>query len=120
MNKKLVQKITVTENQTAEKLGSGLLPVFSTPSLVALMENTAMQLIELPEGSSSVGISISVKHLKASAVGTQITCEAEMIENEGRKYTFTLHVYDKNGDLIGEGTHERFVIDVKRFMEKLE
>lgn len=120
MNKKFSQIITVTENQTAEKLGSGLLPVFSTPSLVALMENTAMQLIELPEGGSSVGISICVKHLKASVVGTQITCEAELIEKEGRKFSFKLRAYDNLGDLIGEGTHERFVIDIQRFMEKLK
>lgn len=120
MNKKFSQKIIVSENQTAEKLGSGLLPVFSTPALVTLMENTAMQLIDLPEGSSSVGISISVKHLKASPVGAEITCEAELVENDGRKYTFSLQAYDNKGDLIGEATHERFVIDIKRFMEKIK
>ncbi len=119
MNKKFTQKIIVTENQTAEKLGSGLLPVFSTPSLVAFMENTAMQLIDLPEGSSSVGVSINIKHLKASKVGTEIICNAELIETEGRKFTFKLQVFDKSGDLIGEGFHERFLIDSKIFLDKL-
>ncbi len=114
------QKIIVSEKQTAEYLVSGLLPVFSTPSLVALMENTAMQLINLPDESSSVGVSINIKHLKASPVGAEILCEAVLIEIEGRKYKFYVKAYDDKGDLIGEGTHERIVIDIKRFMDKLK
>lgn len=113
------QKITVNERQTAAKLGSGLLAVFSTPSLVALMENTAMQLIDIPEGKSSVGTAISVKHVKASAVGEEIECIAELISCEGRKYNFEIKAFDGKGDLIGEGTHERYLIDIERFMSKL-
>ncbi|MBP1676716.1 MAG: Thioesterase superfamily [Bacteroidetes bacterium] len=119
MEQQLTQTITVDENQTAENLGSGLLPVFSTPALVAFMENTAMKLISTPEGKSSVGTAISVKHLKASAVGEQITCTATLIENEGRRYVFALTATDSKGNLIGEGTHERFVIDIEKFMSKL-
>ena len=113
------QTIIVQENQTATQFGSGLLPVFATPALVALMENTAMQLIELPEGSSSVGISINVKHLKASLVGESITCEATLIAIEGKKYTFNIIATDSSGDIIGTGNHERVVIDIERFMAKL-
>lgn len=120
MNNTYSQKIIVTENQSAEMLGSGLLPVFATPALVALMENTAMQLIPLPEGSSSVGTAITIKHLKASLIGTEIECVANLIANEGRRFSFELKAYNAKGDLIGEGTHERYLIDVKKFMDKLK
>jgi len=119
MSKQFSKKLTVLSSQTAESLGSGLLPVFSTPSLVAFMENTAMQLIELPEGGSSVGTSISVKHMKASAIGEELTCVASLTENEGRRYAFELQVTDSKGDVVGEGVHERFLVDVQRFMSKL-
>jgi fluoroacetyl-CoA thioesterase len=118
--KTISQTIIVQENQTASKYGSGLLPVFATPALVALMENTAMQLIEPAEDSSSVGISISVKHLKASPVGSEIKCKATITAIEGRKYSFELIATDASGDIIGEGTHERIVINIEKFMSKLK
>ena len=120
MQDSLTQTIIVQEHQTASQYGSGLLPVFATPALVALMENTAMQLIKLPEGSSSVGISISVKHLKASPVGSEIKCKATITAVEGRKYSFELVATDATGDIIGEGVHERIVIDIEKFMSKLK
>jgi predicted thioesterase len=120
MSNTISQKIIVAENQSAEMLGSGLLPVFATPALIALMENTAMQLITLPDGSSSVGTSISVKHLKASLVGAEIECIATLISNEGRKYCFEIKAIDEMGDVIGVGTHERYLVDIKKFMDKLK
>ncbi|MGB4414701.1 MAG: thioesterase family protein [Paludibacter sp.] len=120
MKNQLTQNIVVSKKQTAEHLGSGLLPVFSTPALVAFMENTAMKLIELPEGSSSVGVSIHIKHLKASPVGEKISCTATLIGNEGRKHVFALEATDSHGDLIGQGTHERMVIDIQKFMSKIK
>ena len=120
MQDTLTQTIIVQEHQTASQYGSGLLPVFATPALVALMENTAMQLIELPEGSSSVGISISVNHLKASPVGSEIKCKATITAVEGRKYNFELVATDATGNIIGEGIHERVVIDIEKFMSKLK
>ena len=120
MQDSLTQTIIVQEHQTASQYGSGLLPVFATPALVALMENTAMQLIKLPEGSSSVGISISVKHLKASPVDSEIKCKATITAVEGRKYSFELVATDATGDIIGEGVHERIVIDIEKFMSKLK
>ena len=113
------QTIIVQENQTALNHGSGLLPVFATPALVALMENTAMQLIELPNGYSSVGISISVNHLKASLVGETIKCEAIITSVVGRKYSFELVATDSFGDIIGNGTHERLVVTIDKFLDKL-
>ena len=120
MQNSLIQTIIVQKFQTALQYGSGLLPVFATPALVALMENTAMQLIILPEGSSSVGISISVKHLKASAVGSEIKCKATIAAIEGRKYSFELIATDASGDIIAEGFHERVLIDIEKFMSKLK
>ena len=120
MNKSNSQTIEVQESQTAESLGSGLLAVFSTPALIALMENTAMKIIELTDDLSSVGTFISVHHLKASPVGESITCKAQLTENEGRKYKFAIQAFDSSGELIGEGIHERFVINIEKFMAKLK
>ena len=114
------QTIIVTPNQTAEQLGSGLLPVFSTPAMIALMENTAMKCIDdLSVQDSSVGIAINVKHLKASAVGSEISCEAKVVSFEGRNYSFQLIVTDATGSLVGEGTHERVVVNIEKFMSRL-
>ena len=120
MRNSVSQTITVSSFQTAESLGSGLLPVFSTPALVALMENTAMHLIDTPDGKSSVGVMIQVKHLKASPVGAKITCTATLVANEGRGYSFELVATDESGDRVGEGTHERVLIDVEKFMSKVK
>ena len=113
------QKITVSSLHTAEYLGSGILPVFATPALVALMENTAMQLIESPEGKTSVGISINVNHIKASAIAEIITCTAELIESDGKRFKFNIIANNEKDEIIGSGTHERILIDSNRFMSKL-
>jgi len=114
------QTIRVAENQTAIHYGSGLLPVFATPALIALMENTAMQLITLPEGCSSVGISINMQHLKASPVGEDIQCTATLTGVEGRKYSFEIIAADSHLQLVGKAIHERVVVDIDRFMSKIE
>ena len=119
LHKTFTQSIIVKDTQTALEYGSGLLPVFATPALIGLMENTAMQLIELPEGSSSIGISINMKHLKASPIGAEIACTATIIEIDGRKYSFEIKATDASGDVIGEATHERFVVNIEKFMSKL-
>ena len=113
------QTIQVAESQTATAYGSGLLPVFATPALIAVMENTAMQLIPLPEGSSSVGISINMQHLKASPIGEHIQCTATVTAIEGRKYTFEVIATDSNADIVGKAIHERVVVDIQKFMGKL-
>jgi len=120
-NSTFTQTIQVNKNQTAAVYGSGVLPVFATPALIALMENTAMQLIELPESnSSSVGISINMKHLKASAIGEIIHCTAIVTEINGKKYSFHIKALDEAGNLIGECEHERVVVNVEKFMSKLK
>ena len=113
------QTIRVTDSQTALQYGSGLLPVFATPALIALMENTAMQLITLPEGYSSVGISINMQHLKASPVGEDIQCTATLTGIDGRKYSFEISATDSRLQLVGKATHERVIVDIDRFMSKI-
>jgi len=110
------QTFIVTEDQTATHLGSGLLPVFATPALIALMENTAMQLVNLPEGHTSVGISINMQHLKASPVGAEIQCTATILAIDGRKYTFEIIASDRNSTMIGKAIHERVIVDIEKFM----
>ena len=111
----------VTEEKTAAKVGSGLLPVYATPAMIALMEKCASECVApyIEEGKSSVGTMLQVKHLAASPIGITITCTATLTEIDGRRLGFTLAVSDEKGP-IGEGTHERFVIDIDRFMAKCQ
>lgn len=113
------QTIVVTEDMTAAKLGSGLLPVYATPSMIALMENTAAGSVEefLGEGMGTVGTLINVKHLSATPVGGKVTCESKLIEVDRKRLVFEVKASDEAG-LIGEGTHERFIIDNKKFMDR--
>ena len=113
------QSIQVTESQTATHYGSGLLPVFATPALIALMENTAMQLVSCPEGSSSVGISIDMQHLKACRIGAFIHCTATISAIEGRKYTFGIVATDSDNEIIGKAIHVRVIVDIDKFMSKI-
>lgn len=114
------QTTTVTETLTAQTFGSGSLPVYATPALVALMEAASVAAINqlLPADQTSVGTSISIKHLAASALGQTIRARAEVIQVEGRQITFTVQARDSK-QLIGEGTHIRFIVDIERFMKRL-
>lgn len=110
----------VTEEYTAEHLLSGLLPVFATPALVALMEYTCSDSVqpELEEGFGTVGSSIDCKHLSPSPIGSTITCESELIEVDKRRLVFRVCARDDFGE-IGSGIHERFIIDNEKFMLKV-
>ncbi|MBQ1396016.1 MAG: thioesterase family protein [Eubacterium sp.] len=114
-------EIIVTEEMTAAAAGSGLLPVYGTPFLVALMENTAHTSIteELTEGQGTVGTRMDVRHLAATPVGMKVTCESELTEVDRRRLVFTIKAYDEAG-LIAEAVHERFIIDNERFLAKAE
>ena len=116
----LEQDLLVTNQLTAQAMGSGTLPVLATPALVAFLENTAMKLVtDLPDGTTTVGTAMNLRHLRASAVGETIRCRATLVQHEGRRYTFALAATNEAGDTVGEGTHERFAVEVERFMGKL-
>ncbi len=114
-------EIIVTPKDTAKAYGSGLVEVFATPAMVALMEKTALQLVapHLEEGKNTVGTEISVKHIKATPLGKRVQSYAKLVEINGSKLKFEVEAYDEDG-LIGTGTHKRYIIDEKAFMEGLE
>jgi len=111
---------TAEPQESAAALGSGGLEVFSTPSLVALFEITAKRGGDafLPEGFSTVGIEISVKHQKATRIGKQVRCTATVTAVEGKKLTFQGEMFDEDGK-IGEGTHIRYVVNNADFLKRL-
>jgi len=120
-NSSFTQTLQIEEKHTALFLSSGILLVLATPALIAFMENTSMKMLtDLPEGKTSVGIAIDVQHLKASPVGAVIECTATITAIEGRKYTFKLKATDSNRNTIGEGSHQRVVVDIERFMSKCQ
>lgn len=111
---------TVSTNDTAAVYGSGLHDVLSTPAMIAFMEQTAMKAVEacLDEGEGTVGTEVNIRHLKATPVGKTITCTATLQEVNGNRLLFHVEADDETGK-IGEGKHERFIIDNRRFKEKL-
>lgn len=112
-------EITVKQTDTAAAFESGLLPVFATPAMIALMEKTAYTSIEgeLEAGMSTVGTLVNIKHLSATPTGMRVVCESELVEVDGRRLLFNVKAYDECG-VIGEGTHERFIINSEKFLSK--
>lgn len=115
-----VAETVVGPDNTADMAGSGTLPVFATPFMIALMEKAALGSVRpcLDEAESTVGTHIDVSHLSAALMGAAVRAESELTAVDGRKLTFTVRAYA--GDtLLGEGSHQRFVINSERFMQKL-
>jgi len=108
---------TVGSENTAKTMGSGLLDVFATPALVAMMEEAAVNALVLEEGQSSVGVSLDIKHSAATPVGMKVWAQAELIEVDRRRLVFKVEAFDEK-EVIGSGIHERFLIDAEKFMGK--
>lgn len=111
--------VTVNEANTAKTMGSGTLDVFATPALIALMEETCWRSVadQLDEGCGSVGTLLEIRHTAPTPIGMDVTCESELVEVDGRRLVFTVQAHDAKG-LVGEGRHERFVIQNEKFQAK--
>ena len=113
--------ITVTDSNTAAAHGSGNIPVFATPAMVALMENAAMNSVEteLAPARTTVGTRLETTHVAATPVGMKVTAKAELTGVEGKKLLFKVEAFDEK-ELIGSGSHERFIIDKEKFLQRVE
>ncbi len=114
-------ELTVTKEKCAGALGSGELDVFATPAMIALMEETAWKSVApyLEPGEGTVGTALDVRHLAATPVGLRVRCDTELTLVDRRRLVFQVRVYDPFG-LVGEGTHERFVIRHEKFLGKVD
>ena len=110
----------VYEDMTAARWGNTGVMVLATPHLVGLLEGTAVRAIadQLEPGWSSVGTHIDLRHLKATPVGDTLTLSAEVTRVDGRRVTFHVRAEDSGG-VAGEGSHERVLIDLARFLERV-
>lgn len=115
------QETVVTQEMLASNVGSGLVKVFATAMMIALIEKAAVLSIEpyLDEGQGSVGTQVNVSHCSATPLGMKVHAETELIAIDRRKLTFKVAAYDERG-LIGEGLHERFIIDMQKFQSKAD
>lgn len=111
----------VTEHMTARMMGSGTLDVFATPSMIALIEETAWRSVapHLESGMATVGTLLNVAHVAPTPVGMTVKCETELTEVDGRRLVFSVTVSDECGE-IGRGTHERFIINEEKFQKKAD
>ena len=112
---------TVADRNTAAAIGSGGLEVYATPAMIALMEGAALSAVTplLPQGWSTVGTGLEIKHLSATPPGMKVYAKAELLNIDGRALSFKVEAFDEAGK-IGEGTHDRFIIESEKFMAKTE
>ena len=112
--------VEVTQNNLASSTGSGAVDVFSTPSLVLLMEEAAMDALKpfMEPGESSVGTLVNIRHIAPTPPGFLVTATATLTEIDGRRLVFQVEAHDGVAT-IGEGTHERFLISIERFISRV-
>ena len=110
----------VNENNTAKSVGSGLLEVFATPNMIALMEQAAQSSVAtfLEEGQGTVGTRLDVSHDAATPLGMKVWAESTLLEIDRRRLVFEVKAFDECG-LIGQGRHERFIISNEKFLAKV-
>jgi fluoroacetyl-CoA thioesterase len=118
---KATATLRVTPEHLANQFKDTMLPaVFATPMMIRLMENAALNAIKpyLEPGESAVGTSVDVKHLSATPVGHEVRATAEVVRVEGKRIDYVVSASDEQGE-IGKGTHQRIVIDIQSFNERL-
>ncbi len=114
-------ELVVAETHTAPRVGSGRVHVLATPVMINLMEAAALDCVEalLPDGHQSLGIHLDVSHHAATPVGMRVTAVARLTAVEGRRLKFAVEAHDEK-ETIGDGTHERVVVNVARFDERVQ
>ncbi|UCE40499.1 MAG: dihydrolipoamide acyltransferase [Candidatus Aminicenantes bacterium] len=115
-----IKTMVVEPSVTAQHIGSGFVPVLATPMLIALMEAAALEAVQdhLPPGWTTVGTKVEVEHMKVTPLGDVVTAEAVLIRQDGRSLAFSVQAKDSSG-IIGQGHHQRFIIDKERFLSRL-
>jgi predicted thioesterase len=111
---------TVTPDKTADAMGNPGVRVFATPWVVALLEQTCTDALapHLSPGASTVGTMVQMRHLAATPVGMTVRAKATLLETDGRRFLFSVDVWDAK-DKIAEGRHERFLVpDLAKFLER--
>jgi predicted thioesterase len=114
-------ELVVGEQHTAPRVGSGRIRVLATPVMINLIEAAALAAVEqsLPENHQSLGTRLDVTHVAATPVGMRVKATAEVVRVEGRVVHFRVRAEDER-ELIGEGTHERVVVNVDRFDRRVQ
>jgi predicted thioesterase len=114
-------EIVVGTRDTAPHVGSGKIKVLATPVMVNLMEAAALNAVEglLPAGHQTVGTRLDISHIAATPVGMRVVARAELVKIDGRRLTFRVSAHDEK-DTIGEGMHERIVVNVARFDQRTQ
>ncbi|MDR3170847.1 MAG: thioesterase family protein [Treponema sp.] len=115
------KETVVTEQYTARVWGSGGLPVYATPAMIGLMEGASVAAVDsnLPAGFSTVGTLLNVSHIAATPLGMTVRASGELLQIEGRRLVFKVEAFDEV-EKIGEGTHERYIIENEKFLKKAE
>lgn len=111
----------VTPEMSAARVGSGLVDVLATPMMISLIEKTCNECVlpHLEAGQGTVGTLVNVAHTAATPIGMRVWCDADLVEVDRRRLVFKVKAFDECGP-IGEGTHERFIIDMAKFIEKVK
>src|SRR3954465_9912984 len=114
-------EITVGDEHTAPRVGSGRVAVLATPVMINLIEAAALAAVEhlLPEGYQSLGTVLNVRHIAATPVGMRLHASAEVVSVDGRTIRFRVEAHDEK-ELVGDGTHERVVVNVAKFDERVQ
>lgn len=114
-------ELVVADEHTAPRVGSGHVAVLATPVMINLIEAAALDCAEgvLPAGHQSLGIHLDVRHIAATPVGMRVTATAELVAVDGRTLKFKVEARDER-ELIGDGTHDRVVVNVGRFVQRVE
>ena len=114
-------KLVVAEQHTAPRVGSGRVHVLATPVMINLIEAAALAAVEhlLPPGYQSLGTVLNIRHIAATPVGMRVTASVHLAKVEGRSLGFVVSCTDER-DLIGDGTHERVVVNVAKFDERVQ